>query len=140
MRFLLEESGLHMQRALEPVIASSGMERDALAAILAEAPPMVSRIKWMTKGEPDEATARIIDAMRAATRIDADALARMLRGVQGSVRVISEGAGAVGEGSGADSVREVFWRPPGALLKPAALAAMLQRRLVPPAVPASPAT
>jgi len=71
---------------------------------------------------------------------DADALARMLRGVQGSVRVISEGAGAVGEGTGADSVREVFWRPPGALLKPAALAAMLQRRLVPPAVPASPAT
>lgn len=78
MRFLLEESGLHMQRALEPVIASSGMERDALAAILAEAPPMVSRIKWMTKGEPDEATARIIDAMRAATRIDADALARAI--------------------------------------------------------------
>jgi hypothetical protein len=33
--------------------------------------------------------------------------------------------------SGADAVREVFWRPPGALLKPAALAGMLQRRLVP---------
>lgn len=75
MRFLLEESGLHMQRAIEPVLASAGMERDALAAILAEAPPMVSRIKWMTKGEPDAAAARIVDAMRAATRIDADALA-----------------------------------------------------------------
>ncbi len=62
---------------------------------------------------------------------DADALARLLRGVQGSVRVISEAGAGSGEVSGADAVREVFWRPPGALLKPAALAGMLQRRLVP---------
>ena len=75
MRFLLEESGLHMQRALEPVLASAGMDRESLAAVLAEAPPTVSRIKWMPRGAPDEATARIVGAMRAATKIDADALA-----------------------------------------------------------------
>ena len=78
MRFLLEESGLHMQRALEPVIAQSGMDRDALALLLAEAPPMVSRVKWLGKSEPDADTARIVGAMRAATHIDADALAHAI--------------------------------------------------------------
>jgi transcription-repair coupling factor (superfamily II helicase) len=71
---------------------------------------------------------------------DADALARRLRGVQGSVRVISESVGgAAGAPDALDThpLREVFWRPPSALLKPASLAAMLQRRLVPHA--ASPA-
>jgi transcription-repair coupling factor (superfamily II helicase) len=62
---------------------------------------------------------------------DADGLVRRLRGVQGSVRVISEGAGAAADGSSADAMREVFWRPPGALLAQASIARMLQRRLAP---------
>ena len=74
MRFMLEESGLHMARALEPAISSSGMSRDALAAILAEAPPIVSRVKWLVKVEPDARTVEVVEAMRACTRIDADAL------------------------------------------------------------------
>jgi len=78
MRFLLEESGLHMQRALAPVIESAGIDPDALAELLADAPPMVSRIKWMGKDEPDGRTAQVIRAMRAATRIDADALAHAI--------------------------------------------------------------
>lgn len=78
MRFLLEESGLHMERAIAPVLDSAGMDRDALAAILAEAPRMVSQIKWMPKGEPDTRTAQVIAAMRAATRIEPDALARAI--------------------------------------------------------------
>ena len=64
----------------------------------------------------------------------ADSLARLLRGVQGSVRVISESAGgssAAPDANEAPSMREVFWRPPSGLLKPEALARMLQRRLVP---------
>ena len=78
MRFLLEESGLHMQRALEPVIASAGMDADALAALLSEAPPTVSRVKWIGEGGFDARTTQVIDAMRAATRIDADALAQAI--------------------------------------------------------------
>ncbi len=67
---------------------------------------------------------------------DAGSLARMMRGVQGSVRVISDSEVAAAGDSGAETLREVFWRPPGALLKSGALAGMLQRRLVPEA-PAS---
>lgn len=78
MRFLLEESGLHMQRALEPVLASAGMDRDALAALLSEAPPTVSRIKWMGNDPLDARTREVIGAMRAATRIDADHLAQAI--------------------------------------------------------------
>jgi hypothetical protein len=78
MRFLLEESGLRLQRALAPVLESAGMERDALAELLADAPPTVTRIKWMGKDEPDGRTAQVIHAMRAATRIDADALAQAI--------------------------------------------------------------
>ena len=94
MRFLLEESGLHMRRAIEPVLAASGMERDALATLLSEAPPMVSRIKWMGKGEPDEATARITQAMRAATRIDADALAHAIAHCDADLYVTADWAQA----------------------------------------------
>ena len=78
MRFLLEESGLHMRRALEPVLAAADMDRDEFASLLAEAPPLVSRMKWMGNGEPDATAARVIAAMRAATRIDADALAHAI--------------------------------------------------------------
>lgn len=78
MRFLLEQSGLHMDRALEPVLASAGMDRDALAELLSEAAPMVARLKWMTRRTADDRTASIIHAMRAATRIDADALAHAI--------------------------------------------------------------
>ncbi|MBU3728701.1 MAG: hypothetical protein FGM37_05560 [Phycisphaerales bacterium] len=94
MRFLLEQSGLHMRVALEPVLESAGMESGALAPLLAEAAPVVSQLKWMPKGEPDEATTRMVDAMRAATRIDPDALARAIAHWDADIYVTADWAQA----------------------------------------------
>jgi hypothetical protein len=90
MRFLLEEAGLHMNRALEPVLAAADMDRDALAELLSEAPPMVARLKWMTRRTADERTAAIINAMRAATRIDADALAHAVAHFDADIYVTAD--------------------------------------------------
>ena len=90
MRFLLEESGLHMQRALEPVMASAGMDRDSLAALLSEAPPTVSRVKWMGQGKFDARTTQVVDAMRAAARIDADALAQAIAHLDADLYVTAD--------------------------------------------------